>query len=128
MNQMPGLLSELSSVENKKHLGALAEFLFWEWGKVDSELSMEAINTLEDKSMVASAMTGMMPGWAAKDGRSALELSFFMVNNSIRNGDSSEDTVKLLDSYETEEMRDRGLGNIISVASQKEYLKNSVEL
>jgi hypothetical protein len=238
MNQMPGLLSELSFVEDTKQQGALAELLFREWGKVDSDLSMEAINTLEDTSMVESAMKGMMLGWAAQDGRSALEyaiqnsedplfeklsqtiasewsryataedvgeilstietsgirdkilnnvfytlaranpyaamdwvennpnaekrtqmtaflisnigsadfeaaktmfqnlpndkerleLSFSMVNNSIRNGDTAEDTLKLLDAYETEEMRDRGLRNIISVASQKENLKNSVEL
>jgi len=238
MNQMPRLLSHLGNFDNVSQQAAMTELLFKEWGKIDNELSMEAINTLTDQSMVESAMRGMTLGWAVQDGKSALEyairnsndplfkelsinianewikyatssdveevfstislsenkddilnevfyslaranpyaaldwvenipddekraqktavlisnisdvdfeaaktmfrnlptdklrleISYSMINNSIRNGDSADETLSLLNAYGNDSMRGRALMNMAYVASQQDNFTESADL
>ena len=74
-NQMGELLGHVSSINDENRQTAYAEALFKNWGKVDHELSLEAVNNLENPKMVDAAMRGMMAGWASEDGQGALEFA-----------------------------------------------------
>jgi hypothetical protein len=77
--EMPQLLAQIETVEDKKKQGTYLETLFKEWGQFDNDTSLSAANNLGDPELVASAMKGMMNGWALNDGQGALE---YAIQNS----------------------------------------------
>ncbi|MCB1120207.1 MAG: hypothetical protein KJT03_01555, partial [Verrucomicrobiae bacterium] len=73
LGQRNVLLQKVGSMEDKNQQSLLTETLFKEWGKVDNELSMQAVENLGDPAMVEAAMRGLMAGWATQDGKAALD-------------------------------------------------------
>lgn len=73
------LLGAVNSVHEPGSKARLTEMLFEEWGQYDLNEPLKALETLDDSEIAASALSGLMQGWAQIDGEAAF-------NYALQNG------------------------------------------
>lgn len=75
-----GLLSELLTLDDSKHKPRMVEAVFQHWIQDDADMPFAALEKLSDPALSEVAMSGLMKGWAAQDGKGAME--YILANES----------------------------------------------